>query len=77
MVCAEQTIEEQNIKFDFYGDMEGHICRLLIYLTLSNLFYIIKSLRPLTVFKMVAPEAALYLEAKAAKFLDILRLRYI
>ena len=34
VVCAEQTIEEQKIKFDFYGEMEGHICGLLIYLTL-------------------------------------------
>ena len=36
MVCAEQTIEEQKIKFDFYGEMEGHICGLLIYPTLLN-----------------------------------------
>ena len=34
MVCAEQTIEEQKIKFDFYGAMEGHICGLIIYPTL-------------------------------------------
>ena len=36
VVCAEQTIEEQNIKFDFYGEMEGHICGLLLFLTLIN-----------------------------------------
>ena len=35
VVCALQTIEEQKIKFDFYGEMGGHICGLLIYLTLS------------------------------------------
>ena len=35
-VGAEQTIEEQKIKFDFYGDMEGHICGLLNYPTLLN-----------------------------------------
>ena len=34
MVCAEQTIKEQKTKFDFYGEIEGHICGLLIYPTL-------------------------------------------
>ena len=34
VVCAEQTIEEQKIKFGFYGEMEGHICGFLIYFTL-------------------------------------------
>lgn len=38
---------------------------------------ILKIGKRLTVFKMVVPEAALYLEAYAAKFLANLRLRYI
>ena len=34
VVCAEQIIKEQKIKFVVYGEMEGHICGLLIYPTL-------------------------------------------
>ena len=39
MVFAEQTIEDQTIKFNFYGEMEGHICGLLIYPTLVSIVH--------------------------------------